>query len=134
MTSVTLAGTPALALRYDGLGRLERTSGGGLATTDYLYDDDELVAEYSGAGTVRRRDVHGAGVDDPMVWYEGPGTATSARRFLHADAQDSIVAVTNNAGSVININSYDDWGIPAPGNIGRFQYTGQAWIPELGMY
>ncbi|MFB2896328.1 RHS repeat-associated core domain-containing protein, partial [Aerosakkonemataceae cyanobacterium BLCC-F50] len=29
---------------------------------------------------------------------------------------------------------YDDWGVPNSGNLGRFQYTGQAWIPELGMY
>jgi RHS repeat-associated protein len=32
------------------------------------------------------------------------------------------------------INSYDEYGIPASGNAGRFQYTGQTWIPELGMY
>ncbi|HYD25220.1 MAG TPA: RHS repeat-associated core domain-containing protein, partial [Croceibacterium sp.] len=25
-------------------------------------------------------------------------------------------------------------GIPGAGNAGRFQYTGQAWLPELGMY
>ena len=29
---------------------------------------------------------------------------------------------------------YDAWGIPSAGNQGRFQYTGQAWILELGMY
>ena len=33
-----------------------------------------------------------------------------------------------------NINLYDEYGIPAASNIGRFQYTGQAWLPELGMY
>ncbi|MBS0478815.1 MAG: RHS repeat-associated core domain-containing protein [Proteobacteria bacterium] len=32
------------------------------------------------------------------------------------------------------INSYDEYGNPASGNIGRFQYTGQAWLPDLGMY
>ena len=31
-------------------------------------------------------------------------------------------------------NSYDEYGIPAATNTGRFQYTGQAWLPELGMY
>ncbi|NWN23243.1 RHS repeat-associated core domain-containing protein, partial [Escherichia coli] len=34
----------------------------------------------------------------------------------------------------MGVNSYDEYGIPATGNMGRFQYTGQAWIPELGMY
>ena len=33
-----------------------------------------------------------------------------------------------------NINSYDDHGIPGALNTGRFQYTGQAWLPDLGMY
>jgi len=34
----------------------------------------------------------------------------------------------------MTINSYDEYGIPGAGNDGRFQYTGQAWIAELGMY
>jgi RHS repeat-associated protein len=44
------------------------------------------------------------------------------------------VARTDATGAKIVINSYDEYGIPAKGNTGRFQYTGQAWIPELGMY
>ena len=32
------------------------------------------------------------------------------------------------------IDSYDEYGIPAATNVGRFQYTGQAWLAELGMY
>ena len=32
------------------------------------------------------------------------------------------------------MNAYDDYGIPAAANAGRFQYTGQAWLPEIGMY
>jgi RHS repeat-associated protein len=32
------------------------------------------------------------------------------------------------------VNSYDPYGIPALTNLSRFQYTGQTWIPELGMY
>jgi RHS repeat-associated protein len=37
----------------------------------------------------------------------------------------------------VGLAAYDSWGIPnANGisNVGRLQYTGQAWIPELGMY
>lgn len=33
---------------------------------------------------------------------------------------------------------YDDYGVPGPSsginNTGRFRYTGQVWLPELGMY
>jgi RHS repeat-associated protein len=31
------------------------------------------------------------------------------------------------------INSYDEYGIPAATNLGRFGYTGQTWLPEIGM-
>jgi len=55
-------------------------------------------------------------------------------RYLHANHQGSIVAVSNNAGVRLYVNGYDEWGIPNAANVGRFQYTGQAWIPELGMY
>jgi RHS repeat-associated protein len=32
------------------------------------------------------------------------------------------------------INKYAEYCIPAATNIGRFGYTGQAWLPELGLY
>src|SRR3546814_20096516 len=51
-----------------------------------------------------------------------------------ADEKGSILSVTDSSGATLNINAYDEYGIPAPGNIGRFGYTGQAWLPELGMW
>ncbi|WP_374389899.1 RHS repeat-associated core domain-containing protein [Sandaracinobacter sp.] len=71
-------------------------------------------------------------MDEPLLWYEG--TSTGDRRWLHADERGSIIAVSNGSGTVTNINSYDEYGIPGPANIGRFQYTGQAWLPEFGLY
>jgi len=44
------------------------------------------------------------------------------------------VALSNDAGTSIGINRYDEHGIPASTNLGRFGYTGQAWLPEIGMY
>jgi len=34
---------------------------------------------------------------------------------------------------VTNVNAYDEYGIPASTNTGRFQYTGQAWLPNAGL-
>jgi RHS repeat-associated protein len=76
--------------------------------------------------------VHADGADDPLVWYEGPTTANP--QYLFADHQGSIVARTKAAGGVDSVNAYDEYGIPNATNSGRFQYTGQAWLPELGMY
>lgn len=128
---VEASGSTGASLRYDPLGRLYETSGAN-GITRFLWDGDELVAEYDGAGTLRRRYVHGAAVDDPVLWYEGAGLGDP--RWLHADRQGSIVAVSDAGGRVMAIDSYDEYGIPGANNVGRFQYTGQAWLPELGLY
>ncbi|QMW22455.1 RHS repeat domain-containing protein [Sandaracinobacteroides saxicola] len=129
---VSASGARVAALSYDPLGRLFQTSGGAPGTTQFLYDGDELVAEYDAAGSLQRRYVHGVNVDDPLLWYEGATLGT--RRSLFADHQGSIIGVADSAGASVGINGYDAWGLPNPNNIGRFQYTGQAWLPELGMY
>jgi RHS repeat-associated protein len=61
-------------------------------------------------------------------------TGGPVRRYLHADHQGSVIAVTDDAGNPTAINGYDAWGIPNATNGGRFEYTGQAWLPELGLY
>jgi RHS repeat-associated protein len=121
-----------IALAYDPASRLYQTSGGSAGTTRFGYDGSALIAEYNGSNALLRRYVHGPGTDEPLVWYEGSGT--SDRRFLHSDERGSVVAVTNSSGTTLNVNGYDEHGIPSSGNVGRFQYTGQTWLPELGMY
>jgi RHS repeat-associated protein len=58
----------------------------------------------------------------------------AARRILRGDLQGSIVAVVDATGAEVATNTYDEYGIPAAGNQGRFAYTGQISIPEIGMY
>ena len=131
-------GTRTVTLQYDPLGRLWRTSTDDAAfpQIDYLYDGDALVAEYSASNVVLRRYVHGPqeGVDDPLVWYEGSAVSASAARYLYVDERGSVIAVTDGDGNVIAKNTYDEYGIPGSTNRGRFQYTGQAFLPEIGLY
>ena len=126
------------ALRYDPLGRLyEVVNGTTSATTRFLYDGDALVAEYDVTGTLLRRYAHGADAtsDNPIAWYEGAAFNGTTERFMRPNWQGSIELVTDNAGNnVYGVNTYDEYGIPGSANVGRFQYTGQAWIAELGMY
>lgn len=96
------------------------------------YDGQDLIAEYDTSGTLLRRYVHGPRTDEPIIWYEGSGT--SDRRFLHADERGSVIALSDSGGTIVNVNSYDEYGIPASTNLGRFQYTGQTWLSEIGMY
>ncbi|HEX8582958.1 MAG TPA: RHS repeat-associated core domain-containing protein, partial [Allosphingosinicella sp.] len=114
--------------------RLFETSGGSAGVTRFLYDGDALVAEYSGSGTLLRRYLHGTGDDTPILADEGGAVNCSGTRFLHGDHQGSIVAQADCGGNPTAINAYDEYGIPSSTNLGRFQYTGRAWIPELGMY
>lgn len=118
-------------LRYDPLGRLYRTLG---PETRFLYDGNDIIAEYNSSGTLLRRFVHGEGPDEPLVWYEDSGTTD--RRWLVADNLGSIVGQADATGHLMTggVNAYDEYGVPGAGNTGRFQYTGQAWLPEAGLY
>ncbi|MFL6740824.1 MAG: RHS repeat-associated core domain-containing protein, partial [Sphingomicrobium sp.] len=125
-----LAAGQTTTLTYDPLGRLWRVQKG-QSDTRFLYDGDALVAEYNSGSILSQRYVRGsnAAADDPLVWYENGTT----KRYLHTDHLGSIVAATN-VGSAPTINAYDEYGVPKAGNAGRFQYTGQIWLSELGLY
>lgn len=126
---VTSAGAQ---LTYDPLGRVYETYKASTGTTRFLYDGDQLTAEYDGSGNLLRRYVHGTGGDDPLLWYNGSGLTD--RRSLQIDHQGSIVSVADASGNAIHVYSYDEYGVPGGSYPSRFQYTGQAWISELGMY
>ncbi len=82
---------------YDAVGRLRQTTKTGFTSTRYLHAGASLIAEYDFAGDVLRRYVHGPGVDEPVVWYEGDDTTD--RRWLTADERGSIIAVANSSGT-----------------------------------
>ncbi|MEO7239844.1 MAG: phospholipase A2 [Sphingomicrobium sp.] len=123
------AGPGGATLSYDPLLRLYQTLAGG-TTARFVYDGLAAIAENNASNAPRRRFVFGPGTDEPIVWYEGGGTAS--RRFLGADERGSIVSVTDSAGAVLGINRYDEFGVPQTTNLGRFGYTGQMWLPEIG--
>ena len=119
----------SVLLSHDAAGWLSQVVG----SVNTLFDapGGTIVSERDGYYALLRRYVHGAG-GEPLVWYEGTGT--SARHWLHADERGSVIALSNDAGTLTNVNSYDEYGIPGAANAGRFQYTGQAWLGDLGMY
>ncbi|MEO8397506.1 MAG: RHS repeat-associated core domain-containing protein, partial [Chloroflexota bacterium] len=99
-----------------------------------LYDGDALVAEYEGSTLVRRY-VHGSGVDEPLVWYQG--SALTDRRWLIPDWQGTIIAQSDAAGTTQRYaygpyGEPDTWGTQTTSS--RFRYTGQAALPEVGLY
>lgn len=130
------SGPSGLVLNYDAMGRLAEVKPSSVSGVAFRYEGGKLLAEYdispTNYGTVLRRYVPGVLPDETLLWYEG--AASLDRRWIVADQQGSVTAVTNASGTVLSANSYDEYGVPSSGNTGRFQYTGQTWIPELGMY
>lgn len=122
------SGGQASALTYDPAMRLYQITGA--SSTRFGYDGPNMIGEYNTSNVLQRRYVPGPSIDEPIVWYEGSGT--SDRRWLHADERGSVTAITNGSGDPIAINSYDEYGMPATSNLGRYQYTGQTWLSEVG--
>jgi RHS repeat-associated protein len=133
---VSASGARSASLGYDPLGRLWQVSDAA-STTRFLYDGDDLVIDYAAAGptgpTTAFLDayVHGTGADDPLVTFRW---TAPYRTYMLADRQGSIIATADENGNAVGINSYDEWGIPGASNSGRFQYTGQVWLREVGLY
>jgi RHS repeat-associated protein len=120
-----------VTLYYDPLLRL--TEYDTTSSTRFVHDGTQIAAEVENpAGAILKRYVWADGPDEPVVLYSGSGTTN--RNFVSTDERGSTISLTDSAGVIVVINKYDEFGAPAPGNIGRFQYTGQAWLTEAAVY
>ena len=128
---LTASAPTAVTLTYDPLGRLQTSSASG-ATTTMLYDGQSLVAEYDGSGNVLRRYAPGPGTDEPVVWYEGSGTAT--RRWLQADEMGSITGYSDSSAASGASYGYGPFGELNVWTGSRYRFTGQIMIPEAQVY
>lgn len=125
------AGGAAATFVFDPVSRLA-SSTVGTAATRFQYAGDQMVAEYDSSGVITRRHVPGLGLDGVVTTYDGSGTMN--RSWLLSDERGSVIALATGTGAIATINRYDEYGVPASGNAGRFQYTGQAWLAEAGAY
>ena len=130
MLKAATVGGVTSTLYHDPLGRLSEYDNS--TSTRFMSDGPEIAVEVDGSGNVLRRYVRGDAPDEVLVWYEGSGTTN--RRFLSTDERGSIISATDSSGNLVGINTYDEYGIPGSGNQGRYQYTGQLYLPEIGMY
>jgi RHS repeat-associated protein len=103
-------------------------------TTRFLYDGVDAIAEYNGSNALQRRFVFDPTTGQPVLWYEGTGTASTDRRYLSTDERNSVISVSSSTGASLGLNTYDEYGKPGAANLGRYQYTGQKWIGEAGLY
>jgi RHS repeat-associated protein len=126
---ISATGAKNATLSYDPMGRLFQSN-----STQFLFDGTQIIGEYNTSGTLLRRYVNGDSENEPLVWYEGSLASAGARRYLHADRLGSIIAFTNSSGVTLEKDTYDPFGVQGTTNTSRFQFTGQMYLPELGLY
>jgi RHS repeat-associated protein len=97
--------------------------------TGFLYDGQQLVAEYDGSGDLANRYIRGNRLDEVFIKIAG-----STKTYLHHDRLGSVVAQTDDSGAVLNIYKYGPFGETASLTGTPFGFTGQRYDSEIGLY
>jgi RHS repeat-associated protein len=130
LTSALPINAGVRTLTYDPLNRLDIYNPG--TAKRFIYDGAEVVAELDSSGNIVGRYVRGDGPDEIITGYTSSNP--TARGWYHLDERNSVIAITDPNGVVTVVNRYDEYGQPQGGNYGTFQYTGQMWLGEIGVY
>ena len=125
-------GNSSLSLAYDALGRAADHAIGATVSNQFMFDGMQVASVYTPGTGLTERYVWGDGPDELIAWYDGAGTA--GRRFAQTDERGSLLAYSDSSGNVLGINRYDEFGRPQSSNTGRFEYTGQMWLPQIAFY
>jgi RHS repeat-associated protein len=129
LTSGTVSGGGTNTLAYDPLSRLFSITGTGAGS--YLYDGSEIAGVVqNGTTTMVNRVVRGPWPDETVAVHPVTGQPT----YTLLDPQNSTIALTSPTGAIQNRLAYDEFGFPQSSNTGRFQYTGQLWLPDARVY
>ncbi|MFH1230489.1 MAG: RHS repeat-associated core domain-containing protein [Planctomycetota bacterium] len=142
LTSATKSGTTA-AYKYDAFGRRiqkEVTQGAQHTTHNYIYDGDQVIAEYDSSGILSKKYVYGLGIDEPILLDNGTN-----KYYYHFDGLGSVTEITNSSGSVAEKYEYDAYGkttikdasdnVLTQSAIGNsYGFTGRELDSETGLY
>jgi len=102
-------------------------------TTYYLYDDQNIIAEYDQRGKLIASYLHGSNIDEPLAVEKYQDLL-----YYHADGLGSITALTNHRGHTVQKYEYDSFGnmkhnqrqwLTQP-----YTYTGREADYETGLY
>lgn len=116
--------------RYDHRGLLVGKSVGGVDTR-YVWDGIHIAAEVDNSGTILRRFVYGANIDEILVV-----TAGSAKHWAQQDGLGSVVGTTDNSGTAIAAMAYDVYGNVRGGDLGPVpqRFAGMWWDANIKKY
>jgi RHS repeat-associated protein len=116
---------------YDALGRRVKKTVNGTSTF-FVYDGDDIIADYSSAGTLLREYIHGDKVDEILAMQEGANTY-----YYHYDGLGSVTEITDDTGAIVENYTYDPSGTPSVTTStinNRYRFTGREYDEESGLY
>ena len=132
-------GTVNASYTYDPMGRRVSKTVDGIIT-NFVYDGSQIIAEYNSSGTLTKKYVNGAGIDEVLM-FESSGQ----KYYLHYDGLGSVTEVSDNAANIIEKYKYGVYGsvfitdsndqpltTSAIGNTRLF--TGREFDLETGLY
>ena len=130
LTAIHLPNGTTTTYRYDPLGRRIEVDANGQITR-YVYDGANIVAEYNGSNVLQATYTNGLGADSPLSM-----SRAGQNYYYLQDGQNSVTALTNSAGAVVDRYTYDAYGNQtATGTVTNpFTYSGMQYDPSTGLY
>jgi RHS repeat-associated protein len=111
--------------------------------TKYVYDGDQIIAEYDANDTLLRKFVCSDRIDEPVSMTNYVGGTTVC--YYYFDVLGNVIALANSSGAILEKYSYDVFGTPTirngQGNVisqsaygNPYMFTGRAFDDECGNY
>jgi RHS repeat-associated protein len=123
--------------RYDGHGRRVQATKVSGARTLWMYAQNGQPLFSSklpaGGGQTTHENVYLGGSLVASIDHNWPSNAVIATKYQHTDALGSPVAVTNEAGAVIERTNYDPYGAPIGKVVDGIGYTGHVMDPATAL-
>jgi RHS repeat-associated protein len=115
---------------YDPFGRrISKTVNG--VVTKFLYDGDQIIAEYDGSDNLVAKYINGASIDETIRMDRGANSY-----YYHYDGLGSVTNLTDATGATVESYAYDVFGKPSvTSSVGNAKmFTGRDYDKETGLY
>jgi len=77
-------------------------------TTKYVYDGDQVIAEYDSSDNMLRKFIYGPGIDEPIIIIDV--SDNNAVYYYHFDGLGSVAAISDDGGQMTEKYEYDVFG------------------------
>ena len=130
---------------YDGLGRrVQKTVSppmGAASVRTYIYDNEDILLEYSAPGALVARYTHGPGIDEPLGMERDAdlnGVFEVSEHFVYlADGLGSVTELVDSTGAVVQAYTYDSFG-QVTAQVGTLEnpytFTGREGDADVGLH